>query len=374
MARCIPDRMNRYLWWLTLFIGFAVVLSGPITGAIVYQALYETPVMATLVWLWGTNTVALSIALAFGAAVLSRMTRSLVGFETIVFAVGLSVLGAALRIGIISVTGNGPLPPLGGGFLAAQFALGILVIAALLAAILYASSRERVITEVFTRLERAQANLAHEEEAVRAEVFDQLHGSLQAEFVAIRRSLTNLTETTSDPDAARTAVEAEVHLDRLYREGVGAVARALRPPGLEAGILGALAELQTRIGSGAAVNVEVDPIVAMLDDPMTGGLRDDLRLAAFRIVEEAVSNAMRHADASVIDVRLGSELHEGAPMLVLHVDNASRARSAVTPGAGLSRMKARAAALGGEVRISQTDDRFSVVATLPLAREGQQPG
>lgn len=366
--------MNRYLWWLTLFIGFAVVLSGPITGAIVYQALYETPVMATLVWLWGTNTVALSIALAFGAAVLSRMTRSLVGFETIVFAVGLSVLGAALRIGIIWVTGNGPLPPLGGGFLAAQFALGILVIAALLAAILYASSRERAITEVFARLERAQANLAHEEEAVRAEVFDQLHGSLQAEFVAIRRSLTSLTETTSDPDAARTAAEVEVHLDRLYREGVGAVARALQPPGLEAGILGALAELQTRIGSGAAVNVEVDPIVAMLDDPMTGGLHDDLRLAAFRIVEEAVSNAMRHADASVIDVRVGSELHEGAPMLVLHVDNLSRARSAATPGAGLSRMKARAAALGGEVRISQTDDRFSVVATLPLAREGQQPG
>lgn len=367
MARVIPDRMNRYLWWLTLVIGFAVVLSGPLTGAIVYRALYNTPVVMTLVWLWGVNTVALTIALASGAAVLSRMTRSLAVVEAIVFAVGLSVLGALLRIGIIWLTGNGPLPEMGGGFFAVQFALGILVIAAILGSILYASSRERVITDMFARLERAQANLAHEEESVRAEVFDQLHGSLQAEFVAVRRSLMHVVETTSDPNAARVAAEAESHLDRIYRDGVGAVARALRPTGLEGGIVIALAELQGRIGTGAELVVTIDPVVAVMDDPMTGGLHEDVRMAAFRIIEESVSNAMRHAKAAEIDIQVASALHEGMPVLVLRIDNAAAPRP-LRAGAGVSRMEARAKALGGQLDIRHESGHFIVLATLPLVR------
>ena len=367
MARVIPDRMNRYLWWLTLVIGFAVVLSGPITGAIVYRALYNSPVLMTLAWLWGINTIALTIALLVGAAVLSRMTRSLAAVEAIVFAVGLSILGALLRVGIIWLTGNGPLPEMGGGFFAVQFALGILVIAAILGAILYASSRERVITDMFARLERAQANLAHEEESVRAEVFDQLHGSLQAEFVAVRRSLMHVAETTSDPAAARAAAEADAHLDRIYREGVGAVARALRPAGIEAGIVVALAELQGRIGRGAELVVTIDPVVAVMDDPMTGGLHDDVRMAAFRIVEEAVSNAMRHAKAGEIDIQVTSALHDGMPVLVLRIDNAA-SPCRFTPGAGVSRMEARARALGGRLDIRRESGHFTVLATLPLVR------
>lgn len=368
MARVIPDRMNRYLWWLTVAMGFAVVLSGPIIAAIIYGAVYEAPVLKTMLWLWGMNIVALAFALAIGAAGLARMGRSLDGLQAILFAVGVSLLGALIRLGLIRLTDNGPLPPMRTWFLVVQFALGLIIVAAITAAVVYGSSRERVITEVFARLERAQANLAHEEESVRAEVFDQLHGSLQAEFVAVRRSLAHLTETTTDPAAARTAAEADAHLDRIYREGVGAVVRALRPAGIEAGILVALAELQGRIGQGAELIVSMDPVVAVMDDPMTGGLHQDVRMASFRIIEEAVSNAMRHAHASTIDIAISSELRDSAPNLVLRVDHALPVPVKVAAGAGLSRMEARAQALGGHVQVTQVNGVFRVAATLPLVR------
>lgn len=368
MARVIPDRMNRYLWWLTFAMGMAVVLSGPIIASIIYGSVYGAPVLETMVWLWGTNIVSIAIALVLGAAVLARITRSLDGLRAIAFAVSVSLFGALVRIGIIRLTDNGPLPEMRSWFLAIQFSFGIVVIAAITAAVVYGSSRERLIAEVFARLERAQANLAHEEESVRADVFDQLHGSLQAEFVAVRRSLAHLAETTADPSAARTAAEADAHLDRIYREGVGAVARAMRPAGLEAGILVALAELQGRIGQGAELIVSMDPVVAVMDDPMTGGLHHDIRMATFRIIEEAVSNAMRHAQAPAIDVGITTELRDGAPTLVIRVDNALPAPIHVTPGAGLSRMEARAHALGGRLQIQQGEGVFSIVAMLPLAR------
>jgi signal transduction histidine kinase len=103
------------------------------------------------------------------------------------------------------------------------------------------------------------------------------------------------------------------------------------------------------------------------------GLPPGVGLTAFRIVQEALSNAMRHAPGSRVDV----EVSRDDGLVWLGVVNGPPAAGQVpgTPlpggGHGLVGMRERAAALGGELTARPTaEGGFAVTATLPLrARE-----
>jgi signal transduction histidine kinase len=99
-----------------------------------------------------------------------------------------------------------------------------------------------------------------------------------------------------------------------------------------------------------------------------------LELAAYRIIQEALTNARRHAEGAAVDV----ELHYTAEALLLRVrDNgpgpppASPSPSTTSPGGhGLLGMRERAAAVGGELRAgAASGGGFVVEAMLPVAAE-----
>ena len=182
-----------------------------------------------------------------------------------------------------------------------------------------ASIRERAVTNAYRELTSTRVSLAREEEAVRGRVFDDLHGSLQSQFVALGRELSNLAEVTTDDDAAQRARSIEQRLQRLYREEVGAINRTLYPRALEAGLRPALRSLAATVGESITPHITIDPVVAALDDPVTAGLHNDLRLGAYRIIEESVSNAMRHSHATDIYIDISSTLVAGSPGLTCRV-------------------------------------------------------
>lgn len=367
LERAIPNRLNRSLWALLAGLGYAIVLSGPIVAVFIYDALYRVPILPTLLWIWAINIGTYTLVMLLGLLLLSRLQQALTGARAVLFAIGLAAIGVVIRAIVMSILAREILPQTGALFSVVQLALGLIFIAALVAAVSYAASRERVIEDAFRELTRVNTSLAREEESVRGEIFDQLHGSLQAEVVAIRRRLDDLARETTDPRAARTAEELEQSLDRLYRDGIGAVARALIPQGLEVGLRAALDELTGRLDQAAVLRVRFDPVAAALDDPMSGGLHRSLRITSYRIIEEAVSNAMRHAQATDIDVEVGSTLDDGVAMLTLRIAHPVDSTLIIREGSGLGRMKARAQALGGSVTFTSGSSRFTVTASLPLA-------
>ena len=86
-----------------------------------------------------------------------------------------------------------------------------------------------------------------------------------------------------------------------------------------------------------------------------------VELTAYRIVQEAVANALRHADARRIDVRVGFQ-PDGLSLLVS--DDGRGATG--PPGNGLRGMTERAAGLGGWVRAGSADGGgFQVRGWLP---------
>ena len=107
-----------------------------------------------------------------------------------------------------------------------------------------------------------------------------------------------------------------------------------------------------------------------LPDPLPS-VDSQVELAAVRIAQEGVTNALRHAEARRAVVRVAEE----AGHLVVAVDDDGRSGKAPglgAPGHGLRGMAERAAACGGRLDIGRSDlGGWSVRATLPCRRHGR---
>jgi signal transduction histidine kinase len=86
--------------------------------------------------------------------------------------------------------------------------------------------------------------------------------------------------------------------------------------------------------------------------------------AAFRIIQEALTNVLRHADASSAQVQVRSS-HDALQIEV--TDDGQSSPTGVTSGFGLRGMAERAAALGGHVDVGpRAEGGWRVHAMLPL--------
>ena len=155
-------------------------------------------------------------------------------------------------------------------------------------------------------------------------------------------------------DTARTALIEMRRLLGVLREDTDADEPVLRPqPGL-AELNELLDEARTASGSAARLILSGSP--ATLDP--------GVELAAYRIVQEALTNAGRHAPGAAIDV----ELHYDDQTLRLRIRDNGPGPPAEATGAGhgLSGMRERAAAVGGELKTGPSPGGgFLVQATLP---------
>lgn len=147
-------------------------------------------------------------------------------------------------------------------------------------------------------------------------------------------------------------------------EGVRRFARGLRPPALEE--LGLAPALESHARALAeATGTEIALEAAALD----GMLSPEAELALYRIVQEALSNVVRHADARQVSVRLAV----GRGAVVATVEDDGRGFTATEEmrseggGLGLFGMRERAAYLGGAVEIrSQPGSGTVVRAEIPV--------
>ncbi|MFI7115502.1 sensor histidine kinase [Amycolatopsis sp. NPDC049868] len=119
--------------------------------------------------------------------------------------------------------------------------------------------------------------------------------------------------------------------------------------------LARVAELAESAGAhGLTVRTEIDGTATELPP--------DVEHAAFRVVQEALTNVARHAAANSVVVRIGYTPHD----VSVQIDDDGRGGTA-EPGNGIRGMAERAKALGGELTAAAREDGgFRVRARLPL--------
>ncbi|MDO8187382.1 sensor histidine kinase [Conexibacter sp. JD483] len=99
-------------------------------------------------------------------------------------------------------------------------------------------------------------------------------------------------------------------------------------------------------------------------------LPDDVETCAYRIVQESLTNVVRHAHASEVVVRVDF----GDDELFVAVDDDGVGGQPGRHGGGLAGMRERVALVGGELEAGPVGRRgWSVRATLPLGGAGARP-
>jgi signal transduction histidine kinase len=124
-----------------------------------------------------------------------------------------------------------------------------------------------------------------------------------------------------------------------------------------------LARLDALVDRTRAVGV---PVTVDVDGPVSE-LPAAVDLAAYRIVQESLTNVLRHAGAATAAVRIA--LADGS--LTVSVSDTGRGGDPVAPAGrhGLAGMRERVAALGGELSAGPLPGGgFAVTATIPVRR------
>ncbi|MEV7084524.1 histidine kinase [Streptomyces sp. NPDC093085] len=224
-----------------------------------------------------------------------------------------------------------------------------------------------------TREQRLRAEQAAERERIRIahEMHDMVAHSLTLLVVQAEALRARGDEL---PDWARTRIDGLAAAGRRTGGELRDLLRMLRDPAEEPPRRPApdLTELATLLDSHRAAGGTVDATVGTVPD----ALPRPVRLAAYRIVQEALSNARRHAPGAPVRlaVTVADAVAGERARLRLDVVNARPTRPAVPSdgsGLGLVSMAERVEALGGELTVGPTGDGgFRVLATMPLETPG----
>ncbi|MFD9884640.1 sensor histidine kinase [Streptomyces alboflavus] len=240
---------------------------------------------------------------------------------------------------------------------------GEVVIAVWVVAIAAVSELARTRREQWAK-ERAERELAARRRAdeERLRMARELHDVLAHSISVINvQAGVGLALLDSDPEQARTALTT---IKAASKEALGEVRQVLdtlRAPGAAprapAPGLDRLPELVEQARStGLTVTVTTEGSRASLPPGAD--------LAAFRIVQEALTNVVRHSESRTATVLV----HRAPDAVTLRVDDEGPATGAEAGGSGngLAGMRERAAALGGTIEAGpRPDGGFRVTAVLP---------
>jgi signal transduction histidine kinase len=215
----------------------------------------------------------------------------------------------------------------------------------------------------------ASDRLLDAQELERTRLAGQLHDGVGQTLTAVTLTLDTVTDVLAAGHSARDAeatmlVERARALTSQALDDTRDLAGRLRPPRLhERGLAAALEDLAANTGRPVMVTVdERARRPALLDI--------DREVEAYRVVQEALANATRHAEASRIWLDL--EVHGEVLIVVIADDGRGFAPDARREGTlGIPGMAERAAMMGARFSISSSPGAGTrVVVEIPLLASG----
>ena len=228
---------------------------------------------------------------------------------------------------------------------------------------------ERLLRASMTRARQLSARLLFAEEAERRRIAQDLHDQLGQDLTALKIRLDTLARTVQPPEARVGLLEAAAasgeSLQRVRQLSVD-----LRPPQLDSlGLEAALRAHVERMAALGAVRMHFDARGFEAD------LSPDVAIVCFRVVQEALTNVMRHSGAANAWIEIRSS---GDGVRITVRDDGSGFDSAqileqgaASGGVGLPGMQERVALVGGTLDIdSKLAQGCVVTATIPISGAG----
>lgn len=209
----------------------------------------------------------------------------------------------------------------------------------------------------------------------------ELHDDLAQSLTALRYNIEAMGHChricSPRPEQCSTRLDDIDQTMTHVSDQIRRISNRLRPSllheqGIEAALTGVVETFER--ASGTSVDLYVE---GLEERPAA-----DIETAVYRIAQESLTNAMRHADASQVEVRVLKQ--EGEIYVRIEDDGSGWDRSLASggesdgpesTGLGLRGIEERARFLGGKARVSSIPNEGSVVeAWIPLDFAGESGG
>ncbi|MEX2023945.1 MAG: GAF domain-containing sensor histidine kinase, partial [Thermoleophilaceae bacterium] len=209
----------------------------------------------------------------------------------------------------------------------------------------------RVAGDALRRVVEAQ-------ELERRRLARELHDQTGQELTSVLLGLKAVEEATTDAERAEALGAVRGQVVETLRD-VRRLAVELRPKALDDfGLVAALERLRDTFSEQTGMRVD-------LESQIGGRLPSDVETALYRIVQEALTNIVKHAQASSISIVLTRSSR--AVSAVIEDDGRGFTPDSGGEGLGLLGMAERLALLGGKLKIeSSRGAGTTIVAEVPL--------
>lgn len=218
-----------------------------------------------------------------------------------------------------------------------------------------------VFNEMLERLERERHESGWDalkaQETERKRVAQELHDEVGQALTAVMLQIGRVAKD-APADLSEGLTEA-LETTRASLEDVRRIAKQLRPEALDdLGLVPALNALASTFAERTGLRVR-----RRLPDVIPA-IGDEAELVVFRVAQESLTNAARHAASARVDLTL----ERTGGRIVLRVRDYGRGMDGARPGSGIRGMRERALLIGADLSIANAPGGGTDVSlTLPLA-------
>jgi signal transduction histidine kinase len=228
--------------------------------------------------------------------------------------------------------------------------------------IVYSSERKRIILALETSEKRArsfakQLNDALEEE--RARIAREIHDEFGQQLSGLKMSLSSLKKNPGVCSDVEPIIETIVSEVNTSIQSLRQIANELRPVlidklGLFAAIEWLVSEFERKTGIPSRIYVDIDqPVIDKI-----------IEINIFRICQEALTNITKHAEATMVNIRIENKNGE---LLIRIIDNGKGIKPTLLHNQlsmGLLNMKERANLIGAELNISSPAEKGTIIELI----------
>jgi two-component system sensor histidine kinase UhpB len=217
-----------------------------------------------------------------------------------------------------------------------------------------------VFNEMLERLERERHesgwDMLKAQEAERKRVAQELHDEVGQALTAVMLQIGRLAKKAPS-DLGEEFTEA-LETTRTSLEDVRRIAKQLRPEALDdLGLVPALNALAGTFAERTGLRIR-----RRLPESLPP-IGDEAELVVFRVAQESLTNAARHAESTRVDLTLERHKHR----VVLHVRDYGRGVDGTRPGSGIRGMRERALLIAADLSITTAPGGGTDVSlSLPL--------
>jgi len=230
---------------------------------------------------------------------------------------------------------------------------------------------EKMVDRRTDELRRLSVRLMSAQDQERRRIARELHDGLGQELTVAKMVLDKMVMQKPSSPSSETWIQASSIVDRAIQQ-VRTMSHLLHPPLLdEVGLLSALSWYTEGLTKRSGIETVLD-----VQPPNFPRLGTEVETAVFRIVQEALTNVFRHAEAHKVWINLNQRNGQISVSVLDDGKGIDQKIADLRPesvGVGIGGMKQRAKEFGGELRLSNAAPGTLLELVIPAHSLGREP-